>query len=184
MEIWVSSRRDPCIPWAALSGPLFSYRVTVFLFWLSVLRLKCVLPLPSGHQPQSKGKAPRPCRLETASQLTSSTASERHALDERPGPLKMSGRAISAESGMPCGGALEPKLQHAHFCLPTAHQRPATLEPTSRQKPERRAELPYKFTAIVSRGRVRVNSTGIRGLFECALAAMSADRYTNGHISQ
>jgi len=132
----------------------------------------------------SRGKAPRPCRLETASQLTSSTASERHAPDERPGPLKMSGRAISVEFGMPCGGALEPKLQHAHFCLSTAHQRPATLEPTSRQKPERRAELPYMFTAIVSRGRVRVNSTCIRGLFEFALAAMSADRYANGHISQ
>ena len=106
------------------------------------------------------------------------------APDERPRLIKMSGRAISVESGMPCGGALEPKLQHAHFCLSTAHQRPATLEPTSRQKPERRAELPYMFTAIVSRGRVQVNSTCIRGVFEFVFAAVSADRYANGHISR
>jgi hypothetical protein len=84
---------------------------------------------------------------------------------------------------MSCGGALEPKLQHAHFCFSTALQRLATLEPTSSQKPERRAELPYMFTAILSRGRVQVNGICIRVLFETAFAIVSADRYANGRIS-
>ncbi len=89
-------------------------------------------------------------RLAVAGRLTSSTLGERRINVEPSGPAKIWGRAISVESGMRCDGALEPKLQHAHFCVSMAHQRPATLEPTSRQKPERRRAAIYVYSDCIT----------------------------------